>query len=292
MDEIGFMVKQITEQGFVKFTMLGGWVHQNLPSQRVFIRTSKGDVPGVIGSKPVHLMSEEEKGKIPDKKTLYIDIGAKDKKAVEQLGVRPGDPIIPEAVFHPMKDPNYLMAKAWDDRAGCAVFISVLKALKKREHPNTVYGVGTVQEELGMRGARTAVNLVNPDIAFICETGPAQDTPGNETPPLVMLGKGPKINLYDRGMIPHLKLRDFVIEAAQRAKIPCQLDVSEQSINDGAYIHLHAAGVPTIYIGVPARYIHSTAGIIYKPDFDNTVRLLTEVTLRLDDKTVRAFSKP
>lgn len=291
MDEVGFMVKQITEQGFIKFTFLGGWVPQHLPSQRVVIKTNKGDIPGVIGAKPIHLMGEEERKRVTDKEKLYIDVGAKDKKEVERLGVRPGDPIIPDANFRTMANPDYLLAKAWDDRAGCAVVISVLKNIRNKRHPNTVFGVGTVQEEIGLRGARTAVHKVNPDVAFICEVGPAQDTPTGEVSPLVSLGKGPKINLYDRGMIPNLKLRDFVIDVAERVKIPYQLDVSERTMNDGAFIHLHAEGVPALYIATPGRYIHSTSSIIYKPDFDKVVRLITEVVLRLDEPKARTFSR-
>ncbi|MBI4713003.1 MAG: M42 family metallopeptidase [Planctomycetes bacterium] len=291
MDEVGFMVKTITEQGFIKFTMLGGWYHPQLLCQRVIIKTHKGEIPGIIGAKAPHQMSEEERNKLPDKKSLFIDVGAADKKAAEKLGVRPGDPIIPDSPFTVMANPDYLMAKAWDDRLGCALFISVINELKRKRHPNTVYGVGTVQEEVGIRGAQTAVDVVNPDIAIICEVGLAQDTPGTEDKDLGTLSKGPQINIYDRGMIPHLKLRDFVIETARTKKIPYQLQVTEGGATDGAAIHIHAEGVPTIYIGVPTRYIHGHSGIIHRADYDNAVKLITEVVLKLDEKTVKRFTK-
>lgn len=292
MDEIGFMVKLITEEGFIKFTMLGSWVHEHLPSQRVVIKTPKGSLPGVIGSKPPHVM-EREGGylrRTTDRKELYIDIGAKDKKDAIRLGVKPGDPIIPEGPFVQMAHPDYLLAKAWDDRVGCGLFIEVIKVLKGKRHPNTVLGVGTTQEEVGLRGAHTSVRKVNPDVAIICEVSVAQDVPGGEKGAGV-LGKGPQISLYDSGMIPNLSLRDFVISVAEQKKIPYQVGVMERGATDGASIHIHAEGVPSIYIGVPSRYIHSHAGIINRVDYENTIRLITEVVLRLNERQVRKFSR-
>lgn len=290
MDEVGFMVKLISEEGFIKFTTLGGWVDARLPSQRVVIKTSKGAIPGVIGSKPPHLMSGEERKKDIDKKALYIDIGAKDKKDTMRLGVKPGDPIIPEGPFVQMANPDYLLAKAWDDRVGCGLFIEVIKVLKSKRHPNTILGVGTTQEEIGLRGARTSVRKVNPDVAIICEVSVAQDVPGGEKD-MGALGKGPQIGFYDSGMIPNLSLRDFVISVAEQKKIPYQIGVMESGSTDGALIHIHAEGVPCLYIGVPTRYIHGHAGIIHRADYENTIRLITEVVLKLDERQVRKFSR-
>ncbi|MBI5778516.1 MAG: M42 family metallopeptidase [Planctomycetes bacterium] len=290
MDEVGFMVTRITEEGFIKFTMLGGWLTQYMLAQRVIIKTDKGDIPGIIGAKPIHIMTEEERKKVPDKKDLFIDIGARDEKDAAKIGVRPGDPIIPVAPFTQMANPDYLLAKAWDDRLGCALFIDVIKALKGKKHPNTVYGVGTVQEEVGTRGAHTSVRKINPDVALVCEVGIAQDVPGGEKN-LGALGKGPQITIYDRGMIPNLGLRDFIIDTAEKNKIPYQTQALEGGATDGGPIHLSAQGVPCIYLGVPTRYIHCHSGIIHKGDYDNTVRLITEVVLKLDAKTVGRFTK-
>ncbi|MEW6025742.1 MAG: M42 family metallopeptidase [Planctomycetota bacterium] len=299
MDEVGFMVTRITEDGFIKFTMLGGWLPQYMLAQRVVVKTSKGDIPGIIGAKPIHIMTEEERKKVPDKKDLFIDIGARDEKDAARIGVRPGDPIIPVAPFTQMANPDYLLAKAWDDRLGCALFIDVIKNLsakggsasggKGRKHPNTVYGVGTVQEEVGTRGAHTSVRKINPDVALVCEVGIAQDVPGGEKNAGV-LGKGPQITIYDRGMIPNLALRDFIMDTAEKHKIPYQIQSMEGGMTDGGPIHLSAEGVPCIYLGVPTRYIHCHSGIIHKQDYDNTVRLITEVVLKLDAKTVNGFT--
>lgn len=290
MDEVGFMVTVITEEGFIKFTMLGGWLPQYLPSQRVTIHTNKGNIPGIIGAKPIHLMNEEERKKTLDKKDLFIDIGAKNKKDAMKLGVMPGDPIIPQATFTIMANPEFIMAKAWDDRLGCAIAIEVLKALKGKKHPNTVYGVGTVQEEVGTRGAHTAAHKINPDVAIVCDVGLAQDMPGGEKG-VGVLGKGPMITIYDRGMIPNIQLRDFIINIAEQKKIPYQIQSLEGGATDGAPIHINAEGVPCIYLGIPTRYIHSHSGIIHTADYENIIKLITEAVMKLDVKQVGKFSR-
>jgi len=152
MDEIGFMVKLITKEGFVRFTPLGGWWDQVLLGHRVRIRTNKGSILGVIGAKPPHLLSEEERKKVSEKKDMYIDIGATSQQEVEDAGVRVGDPIIPVSEFAVLPDAKAYMAKALDDRVGCALVITVLQRLTEKEHPNAVFGVATVQEEIGARG--------------------------------------------------------------------------------------------------------------------------------------------
>jgi endoglucanase len=288
MDEIGFMVKSITDDGFIKFGAIGGWFDQTLLSQRVIIKTKKDEIIGVIGSKPPHLLPEEERKKVVERKNMFIDIGAKNKKEVEEkFGIKPGDPIIPYSTFTLMKNNTYAMAKALDDRIGCAIFIEVIKRLEKTPHPNTVYGVGTVQEEVGIRGAKTSSWVVEPDVAIIADVGIANDTPGS-TPDEITgrLGNGPQIGIYDAGMIPNIKLRDLAIEIAKNNKIPYQFEYLERGATDGAAVHIHTKGVPAIYIGVPTRYIHSHVGIFSLEDYENTVKLYVELVKALDKKTV------
>ncbi len=291
MDEIGFMVKFITDQGFIKFSQLGGWPDQVLLSQRVVIRGSKGDVPGLIGSKPPHFLTAEEQAKVVKKEDMFIDVGAKDKKeATEQMGIRVGDPIAPESPFGTLKNWQLLVAKAWDDRVGCALFIEVLKALQGRRHPNAVYGVGTVQEEVGTRGGQTCANVVEPDICLVAESGIAMDVPGIKPEESQgKLGGGPMIYVLDGGMIAHRRLREFVVGVAEKKKIPHQFGLLERGATDGRPVHLHARGVPSIFIGVPVRYIHCHAGIIDAGDFDHTVSLMVETVMRLDAKAVRSI---
>ncbi len=288
MDEIGFMVKMVTDEGFIKFSPLGGWPDQVVLSQRVVIRGSKGDVPGLVGSKPPHLMSQEERARVIKKEEMFIDVGAKDKKeATEKLGIRIGDPIAPDSAFGTLKNKKLLVAKAWDDRVGCGLFLDVLKALQGQDHPNAVYGVGTVQEEVGTRGAKTCAEVVNPDICLVAESGIAADVPGMKPEEAqAKLGAGPLIYVLDGGMIAHRRLRDFVVRVAEKKKIPHQFSLLEGGATDGRPIHLHARGVPTIFIGVPVRYIHCHAGILNADDYDQTVSLLVETVKQLDAKAV------
>ena len=291
MDEVGFMVRQVTEQGYVKFVPLGGWWDQVLLAQQVVIKTSSGDVYGLIGAKPPHILSDEERKKVIETKDMYIDVGATSREAAEALGIRPGDPIIPLCEFRVLAGGQTYLGKAWDDRIGCALFIEAIEELARLEHPNTVYGVGTVQEEVGLRGATTSVRMVDPDVAIILEVDIAGDVPGIEKDQTaVALGKGPSLLVYDSSMIPNLALRDLVIATARELDIPLQLSVLARGGTDGGRIHIHAAGVPTVVIGVPARHIHSHAGIIHRQDYDHALKLVVAVVRKLDAATVRGLT--
>lgn len=292
MDEIGFMVKQITEEGFLKFLPLGGWFDQVLLGQRVIVKTQKGDVVGVIGARPPHLLSAEERTKLVTKKEMYIDIGATSKADVETAGVQVGDAVVPRADFVTLSGGKTYLSKAFDDRVGAAVMISALQALQDGSHPNTVFGVATVMEEVGLRGATTSVRAVDPDVAIVLESDIAGDVPGIKSEESsVKLGQGPTLLVYDTRMIPNLKLRDFVINLAEENDIPVQLSFIEGGATDGAAIHLHGTGVPTVVIGVAARHIHSHSGIIHRDDFDHAVKLLVAIIKRLDAETVAGLTK-
>lgn len=291
MDEIGFMVKHITKEGFLYFLPLGGWFDQVLLGQRVVIRTRQGEVVGVIGAKPPHLLPADERNKIVKKKEMYIDIGASSKEEVEAAGVRPGDPIIPRADFVPLANGKTYMSKAFDDRVGVALVIAGLKELKNADHPNTVFGAATVQEEVGLRGATTSVRAIDPDVAIVLESDIAGDVPGiKPEESVVKLGQGPTVLIYDARMIPNLKLRDFLLDTAAEIDVPVQVSYVEGGATDGAAIHLHSTGVPTVVIGVAARHIHSDSSIIHRDDFDTAVKLLVEVVKRLNKETVAEFT--
>jgi len=291
MDEVGFMVRFITKEGFIKFVPLGGWWDQVLLGQRVVIKTSQGDVMGVLGAKPPHLIPKDERSKVVEKKDMYIDIGATSQEEVERAGVRVGDPIIPVSSFTILANPKTYLGKAWDDRVGCALFVQAIQELARDEHPNVVYGVGTVQEEVGLRGAKTSAEVVSPDVAIILEVDIPGDVPGiKEEESAVKLGAGPTLLVYDARMIPNLKLRDLVIATAQELDIPLQFSAMEGGATDGGMIHIHARGVPTVVIGVPARHIHSHAGIIHRDDYDRALQLIVAVVKKLDASTVESLT--
>lgn len=292
MDEIGFMVKHITNEGFLKFTPLGGWWDQVLLTQPVkIITTKKKEITGVIGAKPPHLIPQDERSKVVLKKNMYIDIGATSREEVEKTGIRVGDPVIPLSSFAELGVSKTYMSKAFDDRVGCAVAISTLQKLNNTDHPNTVYAAATVQEEVGVRGANTCVEMVDPDIAFILESDIAGDVPGiRADESSTKMGGGPSLLLYDSRMIPNLKLRDLVIDTAKKEKIPLQFTTMEGGATDGSVIHIHKYGVPTVVLGVPTRHIHSHNSIIRRSDFDNTVKLMVSIIRKLNKQAVAKLS--
>lgn len=290
MDEVGFLVTHIMDDGYLRFQTLGGWWEQVMLAQRVLVLGRGGEYVGVIGSKPPHVLSPEERKKMVEKKEMFIDVGASSKEEVERLGIRPGDPVVPICPLTPMTNDRFLLAKAWDNRAGCAVVVETLRRLAQKNHPNTVYGVATVQEEVGLRGATTATNAVAPDVGFAVDVGVAGDTPGMKPEDAaIKLGKGPGVVLYDASMVPHTRLRDLMIETAVSEGIPYQYEWMPGGGTDAGRIHIFGEGVPTLSVSIPARYIHSHASVIHRDDFENTVRLMLAMIQRLDERTVAAL---
>jgi endoglucanase len=258
----------------------------------VIVKTSQGDVVGVIAAKPPHLLTPEDRKKVVEKKDMYIDVGASSKEEAEALGVRAGDPVVPRADFMVMANGKTYLSKAFDDRVGTALVVSVLQALQGKSHPNTVYGAATVMEEVGVRGATTSVRLVDPDVAIILESDIAGDVPGIKAhESTVKLGQGPTVVIYDARMIPNIKLRDLVYETAKELDVPVQVSYIEGGATDGAAIHLHSAGVPTVVIGVAARHIHSHSAIIHREDYDHALKLLLGLVEKLDEERVRGLTE-
>jgi len=290
LDEVAFIVTHITEDGYLKFRPLGGWWAQVMLAQRVQVLTRTGLIDGVIGSVPPHLLTAEARRKMVEIDDMFIDVGASSRKEAEEFGIRPGDTILPVCPFTLLKNPKLMLAKAWDNRLGCAVVIEVLKRLHQQAHPNRVYGVGTVMEEVGRRGGRTVGQMLQPDVAFSIDVGIAGDTPGvKPTQSSSKLGAGPEICIYDAGLIAHAGLRDLVISVAEQEGIPYQLTSIPGGATDAASIHTAGSGVPSLGLSVPARYIHSHASIIHYDDYENLVKLLVALMLRLDAKQVEAL---
>ena len=245
-----------------------------------------------MGSKPPHLLRGDKRNDVVDMNDMFIDVGATDKdQAQDAFGILPGDCIVPDSPFAQMSDPDMLLGKAWDDRAGVAMFMETLDRLSRVAHPNTVYGAGTVQEEVGLRGAQTAVDAIKPQVALIAETAIAGDMPGieeHESP--VKMGQGPVIYVLDGSMIPNLRLRDLTIETCRQEGLPFQTTVLERGGTDGGRIHVYARGVPSLVIGVPTRHIHSHAGIMHLRDYQQCVQLMTALCRRLDADTVASLT--
>jgi endoglucanase len=293
MDEIGFMITHITKEGYLRFVQLGGWWDQVLLGHRVHIKTRQGDVLGVIGAKPPHLLDVEERNKVVKKREMYIDIGATSQEEAEASGVRIGDAVVPQADFEVMAGGKTLLAKAFDNRVGCGLVIETLQYFQDADHANDLYGVTTVMEEVGLRGATTSARAIDPDVAIILEVDIAGDVPGIEPEQSrAKLGAGPSIIMYDKGMLPNLKLRDLVIDTAAEEEIPLQISAySVGGSTDGAKVHLNNIGVPTVVLGVPSRHIHSHGSIIHRDDYENGVKLVKAIVARLDAATVDDFTR-
>jgi len=287
LDEVGFMITQIDDKGFLRFQTVGGWWGQVMLAQRVTVVTRKGDVTGIIGSKPPHVLSVEARKKPVEIKDMFIDIGASSREEAGEWGVRPGDMVVPYFEFTVMNNEKMLLAKAWDNRIGCAIAIDVLKQLKGVDHPNEVYAVGNVQEEVGLRGAKTAAAKIQPDIGFAVDVGIAGDTPGiTEKEAMSKMGKGPQVVIYDASLVAHKGLRDLVTDTADELNIPYQFESIPGGGTDAGSIHVTHNGVPALAITIATRYIHSHAAMLHRDDYENAVKLIIEVIKRLDRETV------
>jgi endoglucanase len=285
MDEIGFLVTEITKDGYVKFIPAGGWWGHVVLSQQFTITTREGkQVHAVVGSKPPHILGAEERLKVVDLKDMYLDLGVASKEEAEAAGVKVGDMVTPFIDFRPLANPKYLLAKAFDNRIGVALAIEVLKNLANEAHPNVYYGAATVQEEVGLRGAGTAAYKVAPDIGIALDVTIAHDYPGGTKE--TELGKGPCLMIYDSSMVGHVGLRQYVQAMCDELKIPYQLSYLRQGGTDAGKIHMNMAGAPSIAICIASRYIHSHTSMIHQDDYDNAVRIVTELVKRLDRKTV------
>ncbi len=289
MDEVGFMVTKITDEGYVKFIPAGGWWSQVMLAQQMEITTKEGKkVRGVIGAKAPHILTPEERKKPVDIKDMYLDVGVKDKEEAEKLNIRLGDMITPYIETTTLANKKYYLGKAWDNRVGCAAAIDVLKRLKKQDHPNQYFGVGTVQEEVGLRGATTSAYHINPDIGIAVDTTIAHDFPkgSKET----VLGEGVGIMISDSSMVGHQGLRNFVLEIADKHKIPYQLTHLQRGGTDGGKIHLSRSGAPSIALCVPVRYLHSHTSIMHEDDYNALVDLIEQLVLALDSEAVKKIT--
>ncbi|WP_091741071.1 M42 family metallopeptidase [Marininema mesophilum] len=290
MDEVGFMVTRITDKGFIKFQSLGGWWSQVMLAQRIQIITRTGEqIPGLIGSVPPHLLKQETRNKPVAISEMFIDLGANSAEEVEALGVRPGDMIAPYFPDVEMAGGKRILSKAWDNRFGCGIALELLDELKNKKHPNTLYSGATVQEEVGLRGAQVAAQMIQPDVFFAVDAGPAGDTPG-VSDGYGELGKGVVIRLMDRSMVPLPGMREFLVETAKREGIPYQFFVSQGGTDAGA-VHTTGEGVPSAALGICARYIHSHAAMVDKDDIEATKRFLVAIVQSLDAATLEAIQK-
>lgn len=287
MDELGGLVRRVTPEGLLTMQMLGGWLDQALVDQRWIILGRKGPVAAITGIRDIHIVPQEERTKVYPRESVFLDVGAKNPAEVAALGLAPGDPVAPDAPFAVLNGTQNYLGKAWDDRVGCAVLVEAMKRLRGVRHPNQLFFVATVQEEIGLRGAHTSSELVKPEVGIAIEGGVTRDAPGvHPEEAQELLGAGPAMFLYDSSQLPNRKLVELVRQTAREKNIPLQTDLVQGYGDDSAEMQKAAGGAPTINIVVPVRFTHSHNGIVNRQDFDRTVDLLVALLQRLDSPTI------
>lgn len=281
MDEVGFMVREIDENGYIKLLPIGGWWGHVLPSQILRVTTSSGNkIKGVVGSRAPHSMLAEEKEKVIPPLDLFLDLGVSSKEEVEKLGVKIGDMVTPDTNFQIMNNENYFIGKAWDDRIGNAITIEVLKELKRFNHNSNLYFVGTVQEEVGIRGARTSTHKIKPDIAIAIDVTTAKDTPMDKNG--LKLGCGVVVSVYDSMTIGNKNFIKEIEKICDEMKLNINYDFMTNGGTDAGNIHKSFEGIISLTLSVPTRYMHSSNLIVHRNDYIQTIKLITEFCKRLD----------
>jgi len=283
MDEIGLIVRYIDPDGFLYFNTIGGWFDQTLLNQKMTVHTPKGIYHGIIGSKPPHVMKTSEYDKVIKSEDMFIDVGANSKKEVEDMGIEIGTQIVSDTTFFTLKG-DKVGAKAFDNRAGCAMLINVLKNL--RNQSPTIYAVFTVQEEVGLKGAKVAAYKLNPSFAFATDVTICGDHPGiSKKDANVDMGNGPVVTISDasgRGIIVPRDIIRRIKQTSEEYNIPVQYECGDGGTTDGTAIHLVREGIPTGVISIPTRYIHTPYSVIDMNDLKASVNLLTHMIERWD----------
>ena len=271
MDEIGFMVSSVDKDGFLHFAPVGGFDPKTLIAQRVVVH-GREDIGGVIGSKPIHILEEEERKKVPQLRDLFIDVGLKKEEVLKM--VKPGDFVTLDRNFKELNN-KIITAKALDDRVGVYVMIETLKQLK--EYAVDIYAVATVQEEVGLRGATVSSFSIEPNVGIALDVTIASDIPGTKEEEVVTtLGGGTAISLMDSHTISNRKVVDFLRNIAEEYKIKYQTDVLLGGGTDAGAIQRSKSGVPVCTVSVPTRYVHSVVEMCHKEDVENSIALMTK----------------
>ncbi len=272
-DEVGFMVKHISSEGYIYFAAVGGVDASILPGRNVEIHTRKGIVPGVIGKTPIHLLRGEEKKKKPEIYNMCIDTGAGDKKELEEI-VEIGDVITFEGNFRKLKN-NMVSGRSFDDKAGVFTLTEMMRSLSGKNIKPAVFAVSTVQEEVGLRGATTSAYKIEPDAGIAIDVDFSSDYPDTDKKRIgdISLGKGPVLS---RGANINPVLGGMLIKTASSANIPFQISGSPRATGtDANVMQLSRSGVATALVGIPNRYMHTPVEVVSIDDMKNAAELLS-----------------
>lgn len=272
MDEIGFIVTHIDDNGFLRFHTLGGFDPKTLTAQRVIVHGKK-DLIGVMGSKPIHVMSPEERNKVPQIKDYFIDMGM--TKAEVQKYISVGNPITRQRELIQMG--NCINCKSLDNRISVYILIETLKALKGKKIPYDLYAVFTVQEEIGIRGATLAGHYIDPEFGICLDTTIAFDVPGNNGyDKITELGAGPAIKIMDTSILCDYRMVEYMKDVANKSKIKHQMEILTGGGTDASGIQRMAKGGSIVgALSIPTRHIHQVIETCHNDDIINTIDLLT-----------------
>lgn len=281
MDQLGFVVRKIEKDGFIRLERLGGIPEKVLPGTRMWVESEQGTVfPGVIGVKAHHATPAEEKYIVTPYSQLYLDIGAKSNDEVYKLGIEVGCPVVYKPSFEVLTG-GRISATSLDDRGGCAILVKLAEFLASNRSAATIYLVGTTQEEFNLRGAMVAAAALLPDVAISLDVMISGDTPDLKECSELRLGGGPIIGMYSfhgrgtlNGTIPHPALVRLVKETAAREKITLQRNASTGILTDSAYVQLVGTGIPVIDLGFPARYTHTPVETCELSDLESLLSLV------------------
>ena len=287
MDEIGFVVKYINENGFLYFDTIGGHDKSLIAGRRVSIVTKKGNITGVIGKKAIHLMSSEERKKVSELSEMWIDIGVNSKTEAKNI-VSIGDPVVYKHNFEVLRN-SIGVARAFDNKAGCYVVCETIRRLSKIKHllEAQVVGVATTQEEIGTRGAITSSYTINPDVAIAIDVSHATDYPDCDKRKLgeFFLGKGP---IICRGPNINQWVYENLIICAKNSKIPYQIEACPGiTSTDARSIQVTRKGVATGLISIPLRYMHTPSELINLEDLEQSIKLLMAFSKFLTKKHIK-----
>lgn len=287
MDEVGFMIRSITEEGLLKISSMCGGDTRVLAGRRVWVGNESSQVQGVFGVKPLHLVKSEDRGQAVELEELYVDIGASTREDAEGV-VHVGDygTFASDFVIFG-KDKEYIKGKALDDRVGCAILCSALRQIYAAglRPACDLYFAFTCREELGISGARTAAYKIDPDFAIVLEATAAGDITGTaDYRQVAHLGRGGAVSLMDRSTIYDRPFTDWILKAAEEEQIPCQIKQYVSGGNDAGHIHKSRAGVRCAAVSAPARYIHTASNVVAKRDIESMEQLVMAVIRRLCSK--------
>jgi len=290
MDEIGFIIKKIEEDGFLRLERLGGISEKTMAGQSIIIETQENIYQGVIGTKSHHLTKKEEKYKVLPIDEVYADFGFDSKESVLNSGIRVGDPVANCRQF--FSNDNIIFSNTIDNRIGCLALIEIIEKIQKnKDHFPEIHVVFSVQEEFNLRGILPAVRKINPDIAIALDIAVSHDTPDLIKQGNIKLGNGPVVNKFSfhgrgtlGGLIPNPKLVDHVLNVAGNNNINVQQNVFMGGLTDASFSQLENEGIPMIELGIPTRYSHAPIEAMDLNDYFDLLKLLEEILISFDNK--------